>query len=128
MNRSLPEMTNPHCHLCGATLRRPEQFHELARPDRNDIIYLCRDETRCATRATFDPPSQRSAEPQSTHERLIAQTEPIRVHQEHGSWQVDYGSYAQGYHRSREEAIEKATTDAARENRELTIEAAKTTG
>ncbi len=56
------------------------------------------------------------------------EAEPIRVHQGDGGWQVDYGSYAQGYHRSREEAIEKATTDAAQENRELTIEDAETTG
>jgi len=61
-----PEMTSVHCHLCGATLRRSEQFHELARPDRNDVIYLCRDETRCATRAIFDPPARRSADPHST--------------------------------------------------------------
>jgi hypothetical protein len=66
VSRSTWEMTNPHCHLCGATLRRPEQFHELASPDRNDVIYLCRDETRCATRATFDPPTRRSADPHST--------------------------------------------------------------
>jgi hypothetical protein len=64
--RSVAEMKYLHCHLCGATLRRAEQFHELARPDRNDIIYLCRDETRCATRAIFDPPTRRSADPQST--------------------------------------------------------------
>ena len=60
------KMTNLHCHLCGATLRRPEQFHELASTDRNDVIYLCRDETRCATRATFDPPTRHSADPHST--------------------------------------------------------------
>jgi len=155
-------MTNRHCHLCGATLRRPDQFRELARPDRNDVIYLCRDEKRCATHATLD---LRSIEPHSTRasvsrgdpnttlpaagtarvpaaslesadarrgepldQRLtLVEPEPIRVHQEDGLWQVDYGSYAHGYHRSREEAIEKATTDAARENRELTIEDAETT-
>jgi len=156
-------MTNRHCHLCGATLRRLEQFRELARPDRNDVIYLCRNETRCATRARLD---LHSTEPHSTRasvgrgdldttpiaadtERVPAaslesadgrraeplgqrltrvEAEPIRVHQGDGGWQVDYGSYAQGYHRSREEAIEKATTDAAQENRELTIEDAETTG
>lgn len=57
----------------------------------------------------------------------LAETEPIRVHQEDGGWQVDYGSYVQGYHCGREEAIEKATTDAARENRGLTVEGAETT-
>jgi len=61
--------------------------------------------------------------------KLHAQTAgPIRVHQEDGGWQVDYGSYVQGYHRSLEEAIEQATTAAAQENRELTIEDAETTG
>ena len=57
----------------------------------------------------------------------LAETEPIRVHEEAGGWQVDYGSYAQSYHDSRQEAIEKATVAAAREHRELTIEDAKTT-
>jgi hypothetical protein len=51
-----------------------------------------------------------------------AELEPIRVHMEHGGWQVDYGSYAQGYHDSREEAIAEAITAAAYENRELAIE------
>jgi hypothetical protein len=138
-------MTNIHCHLCGATLRRPEQFRELARPDRNDVIRRCRDEQRCATRATFDPALHRSPQhmraPGASLEtsdrrhrtplgkRLTsAETEPIRVHQKDGGWKVDYGSYVQGYHGSREQAIEKATTAAARENRELTIEDAETTG
>jgi hypothetical protein len=35
-------------------------------PRPNDVIYLRRDETRCVTRATFDPLSQRSADPKST--------------------------------------------------------------
>jgi len=62
-------------------------------------------------------------------ERLtLAETEPIRVHEEDGGWQIDYGSYARGYHRSREEAIEEATTAVARENRELTNENAEPTG
>jgi hypothetical protein len=155
-------MTNRHCHRCGATLRRAEQFRELARPDRNDVIYLCRDERRCATRATLgvrsiEPHSTRASVSRGLNTMLLAagtapvpaaslesadgrrgeplgqpltlvETEPIRVHQEDGGWQVDYGSYAQGYHRSREEAIEKATTAAALENRELTIEDAETTG
>jgi outer membrane biogenesis lipoprotein LolB len=55
-----------------------------------------------------------------------AETAPIRVHEEAGGWQVDYGSYAQSYHHSRQEAIEKATVAATREDRELTIEDAKT--
>jgi hypothetical protein len=51
-----------------------------------------------------------------------AELEPIRVHTKHGAWQVDYGSYAQGYHATREGAIAEAMTAAVRENRELTIE------
>lgn len=48
---------------------------------------------------------------------------PIRVHTDDGScWQVDYGSYVQGYHDSREEAIVEALAAAVWENRELTIE------
>ncbi|MHB8468603.1 MAG: hypothetical protein ACYDCH_02440 [Gaiellaceae bacterium] len=60
-------------------------------------------------------------------ERLtLAETKPIRVHAAHGDWHVDYGSYAQGHYRDREEAIEVATAAAAREKRELTIEDAAT--
>lgn len=55
-----------------------------------------------------------------------AETGPIRVHEEVGGWQVDYGSYAQSYHHTRQEAIERATVAAAREDREITIEDAKT--
>jgi hypothetical protein len=51
-----------------------------------------------------------------------AELEPIRVHFEHGVWKVDYGSYAQGFHDSREEAIAEAMIGAVWENRELTIE------
>jgi hypothetical protein len=52
----------------------------------------------------------------------LAETKPIRVHQSAGEWQVDYGSYVQGYHGSRSEAIETAAAAAERENRELMIE------
>jgi hypothetical protein len=51
-----------------------------------------------------------------------AELKPIRVQKRRGTWQVDYGSYAQGYHASREEAISAAMTHALYENRELTIE------
>lgn len=51
-----------------------------------------------------------------------AEIKPIRVHRKGASWQVDYGSYVQTYHDSREEAIGAATTAAKREHRELTIE------
>jgi hypothetical protein len=121
-------MANLHCELCGATLRRPEQFYELARPDHNDSIYLCRDETRCGARARFDPPT-RTLSPRQVAPRgersTVAGATPIRVHRKDGGWQVDYGSYVQGYHAGREEAIEQATTAAARENRKLIIEDAK---
>ncbi|TML83295.1 MAG: hypothetical protein E6G08_20375 [Actinobacteria bacterium] len=50
-------MSKVHCHLCGAALRRPEQYHLIARPDRDDVVYVCRDEKRCSTRALFDPPT-----------------------------------------------------------------------
>ncbi len=47
-----------------------------------------------------------------------SELEPIRVHAEGGPWLVDYGSYVQGHHGSREEAIGAATTAVLRENRE----------
>ena len=50
-----------------------------------------------------------------------AELKPIRVHAEGGTWRVDYGSYVQGHHDSREEAIEAALAAAVWENRELTI-------
>ena len=52
-----------------------------------------------------------------------AELEPIRVHSKDGNcWQVDYGSYAQGYHDSRREAIEEALAAAVWENRDLMVE------
>ena len=51
-----------------------------------------------------------------------AELRPIRVHTKGGTWRVDYGSYAQGHHGSREEAIKTAMKAALWENRELTIE------
>ncbi len=47
-----------------------------------------------------------------------SELEPIRVHAEGGPWLVDYGSYVQGHHGSRKEAIGAATTAVLRENRE----------
>jgi len=66
-----------------------------------------------------DEPRQRG--PRGEH-LTDAELEPIRVHTQRGAWQVDYGSYAQGYHDSREEAIAEAIMAAVYENRELTIE------
>jgi hypothetical protein len=51
------------CHLCGATLRSPEQFRRLGRPDEQDAVYVCRDEQRCAKRAAFDPVTGKPHEP-----------------------------------------------------------------
>jgi ferredoxin len=58
-----------HCHLCGATLRRPDQFDEVARPDGTDVVYVCRDENRCATRASYDGPRHSVAEPRPARAR-----------------------------------------------------------
>ena len=115
-------MTKVHCHLCGATLRRPEQFRERVCPDSGDVIFLCRDEARCLRRRAFDSATGQGP----LAERHSLAKAAIRVHEEDGDWQVDYGSYAQGHNRSRKEAVEEATIAAARENRELTIEDTET--
>jgi hypothetical protein len=53
-----------------------------------------------------------------------AEIEPIRVHRvADGGWAVDFGSYAQGYHPTRDEAIAAATLAAEHEQRALEIEA-----
>jgi hypothetical protein len=44
-----------YCHLCGATLRRPDQYRRLDRPDEQDAVFVCRDEQRCEKRALCDP-------------------------------------------------------------------------
>jgi Uncharacterized protein conserved in bacteria (DUF2188) len=54
---------------------------------------------------------------------MTAETDPIKVFPRDGKWLVDYGSYAHGYHQTREEALEKATRAARDEQRELTVEA-----
>ena len=48
---------------------------------------------------------------------------PIRVFHDGEYWRVDYGSYADGFHPTRAEAVAAATTAAAREHRELETEA-----
>lgn len=48
---------------------------------------------------------------------------PIRVFLSGKYWRVDYGSYTDGFHGTRAEAIATATTAAALEHRELEIEA-----
>jgi hypothetical protein len=73
-----------------------------------------------AASSAADEPRQRG--PLGEH-LTDAELLPIRVHTDDGScWQVDYGSYVQGYHDSREEAIVEALAAAVWENRELTIE------
>ena len=47
---------------------------------------------------------------------------PIRVFLSDGYWRVDYGSYMDGFHATRAEAIAVATRAAASEHRELEIE------
>jgi hypothetical protein len=51
-----------------------------------------------------------------------AERRPIRVHRTDLGWQVDYGSYVQGYHASRDAAIEEATQAARREGRGLSVD------
>lgn len=46
----------------------------------------------------------------------------IRVFARNGKWLVDYGSYAHGYHDTRDEAIRIATADAKKEQRDLVVE------
>jgi hypothetical protein len=48
---------------------------------------------------------------------------PIRVFPSGGYWRVDYGSYMDGFHATRAEAIVAATAAAASEHRKLEIEA-----
>ena len=48
---------------------------------------------------------------------------PIRVFARDGKWVVDYGSYANGYHLTRFEALNAAKLAAFYEDRELVVEA-----
>ena len=48
---------------------------------------------------------------------------PIRVFHEGEYWRVDYGSYADGFHATRAEAVAAATLAAAHEHRKLETEA-----
>jgi hypothetical protein len=47
---------------------------------------------------------------------------PIRVFLSDGYWRVDYGSYADGFHATRTEAVATATVVAAREHRKLEVD------
>ena len=58
-----------HCHLCGATLRHPDQYRRLERPDEQDAVHVCSDEERCERRAAFDPVT---GKPHSAGERATA--------------------------------------------------------
>ena len=48
---------------------------------------------------------------------------PIRVFHDGEYWRVDYGSYMDGFHATRDEAVAVATVAAAREHRKLETEA-----
>ena len=53
----------------------------------------------------------------------MSETGPIRVFLNQGQWLVDYGSYAHGYHATREGAITAASAAARAEHRGLLVEA-----
>jgi hypothetical protein len=53
----------------------------------------------------------------------MVKTDPIRVFAKNGKWLIDYGSYAHGYHTTRDEAVETATRAARSERRKLVVEA-----
>jgi hypothetical protein len=53
---------------------------------------------------------------------VSSESGPIRVFAKKGMWLVDYGSYAHGYHATREEAIATGTKAARDEHRELVID------
>jgi hypothetical protein len=55
--------TGVQCHHCGVMFHEPDQYQEIWRMDGGDVIYVCRDELRCVTRATFNPPEQGSSTP-----------------------------------------------------------------
>ena len=64
-----------HCHLCGATLRHPTQVQRVARPDEQDVLYVCSDAQRCERRAAFDPVTGKphsAAEPAPAPDRARA--------------------------------------------------------
>lgn len=44
-----------HCHLCGARLRRPDEYGYLRRADTGDEIVVCTDVDRCDDRIAVDP-------------------------------------------------------------------------
>ena len=57
-------------------------------------------------------------------EAVLPKSDAIRVYAEEGAWVVNYGSYANGFHTTRNEAIQAATDAARSEGRELVIEGA----
>lgn len=54
---------------------------------------------------------------------MAIQDPPIRVFQSDGYWRVDYGSYTDSFHTTRDEAIAAATKAGDHEHRELEIKA-----
>ena len=53
----------------------------------------------------------------------MSENGPIRVFHSDGKWLVDYGSYAHGFHLTREAAIHAAAAAARSEHRGLLVEA-----
>ena len=53
----------------------------------------------------------------------MTNSSPIKVFSRNGKWLVDYGSYAHGYHTTRDEAVQTATLAAHYEHRPLEVEA-----
>lgn len=52
----------------------------------------------------------------------MPESDPIKVYPRDGQWLVDYGSYAHGFHTTREEAVKTATAAGVVMQRELIIE------
>jgi hypothetical protein len=52
----------------------------------------------------------------------MRESDPIRVFRENDKWLVDYGSYAHGYHSTREAAIHTAAAAARSEHRGFLVE------
>jgi hypothetical protein len=52
----------------------------------------------------------------------MSETGPIRVFAQNGQWLVDYGSYAHGFHATRDAAIHAAAAAARVEHRGLVVE------
>jgi hypothetical protein len=52
----------------------------------------------------------------------MGEEDPIKVFARNGKWLVDYGSYAHGFHKTRDQAIQTATQAAKDDERDLVIQ------